>query len=230
MIALSGHLIPCGVEFSFLLPAVFCGFFAMFLPFHYCAQAHSNPKALLQRFILTHCQNRYVIGQYSVRRNGNIRFSCTLDAEDIDAELSANIQFSNAFPDPRLWHLNFKDGVLLVDLYIVKNMVGSESNRGPFCHLHFGIDHVICAVAEQKLRLHVAFGAGIPRILRPALSAVEVVSSEFWKLPLMVTKQRQISDTERTQKLRTGAVADLRVGDNGSTSLIRSSLVSTAMT
>ena len=80
----------------------------------------------MQRFILTHCQNRYVIGQYSVRRNGNIRFSCTLDAEDIDAELSANIQFSNAFPDPRLWHLNFKDGVLLVDLYIVKNMVGSE--------------------------------------------------------------------------------------------------------
>ena len=85
----------------------------MFLTFHYCAQAHSNAKALLQRFILTHCQNRYVIGQYSVRRNGNIRFSCMLDAEDIDAELPADIQFSNAFPDPRLRHLHFKDGVLV---------------------------------------------------------------------------------------------------------------------
>ena len=45
-------------------------------------------KHFCRGFILTHCQNRYVIGQYSVRRNGNIRFSCTLDAEDIDAELS----------------------------------------------------------------------------------------------------------------------------------------------
>ena len=37
------------------------------------------------------------------------------DAKNVDTKLSANIQFSNAFPDPRLWHLNFKDGVLLVD-------------------------------------------------------------------------------------------------------------------
>ena len=46
MIALSGHLIPCGVEFSFLLSAVFCGFFAMFLPFHYCAQVKHTSHCL----------------------------------------------------------------------------------------------------------------------------------------------------------------------------------------
>ena len=74
----------------------------------------------MQGFILTQCQNRNVIGQYGVRRNGNIRFSCTFDAENVDAKLSADVQFSNAFPDPRLRHLHFKDGVLLVDLYVVE--------------------------------------------------------------------------------------------------------------
>ena len=76
------------------------------------------------------------------------------------AKLSADVQLTNAFPNPRLRHLHFKDGVLLVDLYVVENMVGSESDRRPFCHLLFRVDHVICAVAEQKLRLHIAFGAG----------------------------------------------------------------------
>ena len=114
----------------------------------------------MQGFILTQCQDRNVIGQYGVRRNRNIRFSCTFDAENGDAELPADIQLANAFLDPRLRHFYFKDGVLFINLYIVKNMVGSEANRCPFCHLLFGIDHVICAVAEQKLRLHIAFGAG----------------------------------------------------------------------
>ena len=72
----------------------------------------------MQGFILTQRQNRNVTGQYGVRRNGNIRFSCAFDAENVDAELSADIQLANAFPDPRLRHLHFKDGVLLVDLYV----------------------------------------------------------------------------------------------------------------
>ena len=93
----------------------------------------SNPKALLQGFILTQCQDRNVTGQYSVRRNRNIRFSCTFDAENGDAELPADIQLANAFPNPRLRHFYFKDGVLFIDLYIVKNMVGSEANRSRYC-------------------------------------------------------------------------------------------------
>ena len=40
----------------------------------------SNPKALMQGFILTQRQNRNVIGQYGVRRNGNIRFPGAFDA------------------------------------------------------------------------------------------------------------------------------------------------------
>ena len=82
------------------------------------------------------------------------------DAENVNAILSANIQFANTFADPPGRNFYFKNGVLLVDLYVVENMVGSESDRRPFCHLLFRVDHVICAVAEQKLRLHIAFGAG----------------------------------------------------------------------
>ena len=103
--------------------------------------------------------------------------------------------------------------MLLVDLYIVKNMVGSESNRCPFCHLLFGIDHVICAVAEQKLRLHVAFGAGYHAFCaqlfqqRGGFQRVLEVAADGHKANV------KISDTERTQELRIGAVADLCVGD-----------------
>jgi len=75
-------------------------------------ETFSNPKALLQGFILTQRQNRSVIGQYGVRRNGNIRFSCAFDAKNGDAKLSADVQLTNAFPDPRLRHLHLKDGVM----------------------------------------------------------------------------------------------------------------------
>ena len=112
----------------------------------------------MQGFVLTQRQNRNVIGQYGVRRNGNIRFSGSFDAKNVDAKLSADIQLTNAFPDPRLRHLHFKDGVLLVDLYVVENMVGSESDRCPFCHLFFRVDYMVCAVAEQKLCLHITLG------------------------------------------------------------------------
>ena len=95
----------------------------------------------------------------------------------------------------------------------VKNMVGSESNRCPFCHLLFGIDHVICAVAEQKLRLHVAFGAGYHVFCaqlfqqRGGFQRVLEVAADGHKTNI------KISDTERTQELRIGAVTDLCVGD-----------------
>ena len=103
--------------------------------------------------------------------------------------------------------------MLLVDLYIVKNMIGSISDRRPFCHLLLGVDHVICAVAEQKLRLHVAFGAGYHAFgaqlfqQRGGLQRVLEVAADGHKANV------KISDTERTQKLRIGAVADLCVGD-----------------
>ena len=83
----------------------------------------------MQGFILTHCQNRNVIGQYRIRRNRYICFSGALNTEDIDAELPADIDLSNTFSDPRPRHLHFKDGVLFVNLYVVENVVGSESDE-----------------------------------------------------------------------------------------------------
>ena len=51
------------------------------------------------------------------------------DAENVNAILSANIQFTNTFADPPGRNFYFKNGVLLVDLYVVENMVGSVSDR-----------------------------------------------------------------------------------------------------
>lgn len=43
-----------------------------------------------------------------------------LDAKNVDSKLSADIQFANAFPDPAFRHFHLKNGVLLVDLYVVE--------------------------------------------------------------------------------------------------------------
>ena len=49
-----------------------------------------------------------------------------LDAKNVDSKLSADIQFANAFPDPAFWYFHLKNGVLLVDLYIVEDIVGAD--------------------------------------------------------------------------------------------------------
>ena len=77
------------------------------------------------------------------------------DAENVNAILSANIQFTNTFADPPGRNFYFKNGVLLVDLYVVENMVGSVSDRCPFCHLFFRVDYLVGTVAKQKLCLHI---------------------------------------------------------------------------
>ena len=73
-----------------------------------------------------------------------------LDAKNVDSKLSADMQFANAFPDPAFCYFHLKNCVLLVDLYVVEDMVDSVSDRCPFCHLFFRVDYVVCTVAKQK--------------------------------------------------------------------------------
>ena len=51
-----------------------------------------------------------------------------LDAKNVDSKLSADIQFANAFPDPAFRYFHLKNGVLLVDLYVVEE-IGRASCR-----------------------------------------------------------------------------------------------------
>ena len=103
--------------------------------------------------------------------------------------------------------------MLLVDLYVVENMVGSESDRRPFCHLFFRVDYMVCTVAKQKLCLHITLGTGYHALgtqllqQRGGFQRVLKITADGHKTNI------KISDTQRTQKLRIGAVADLCVGD-----------------
>lgn len=78
--------------------------------------------------------------------------------------------------------------MLLVELDIIKNMIGRVADRGPFGRLLLWIDDMVCAIAEQKLGLNILLCAGDNTGSANSLMR-EVVSKEFWKLPPMVTKQ-----------------------------------------
>ena len=136
-----------------------------------------------------------------------------LDAKNVDSKLSADIQFANAFPDPAFRYFHLKNGVLLVDLYVVENMVGSVSDRCPFCHLLFRVDYMVCTVAKQKLCLHITLGTrhhalcpqllqqrgGFQRVLKAAANGHDA--------------DIKISDAKGAKKFCACAVSNLRVGD-----------------
>ena len=135
------------------------------------------------------------------------------DAENVNAILSANIQFTNTFADPPGRNFYFKNGVLLVDLYVVENMVGSVSDRCPFCHLFFRVDYLVGTVAKQKLCLHITLGTR-HHALRPQLfqqrggfQRVLKVTADGYDADI------KISDAKRAKKLRVCTVANLCIGD-----------------
>ena len=136
-----------------------------------------------------------------------------LDAKNVDSKLSADIQFANAFPDPAFWYFHLNNGVLLVELYVVEDMVGSVSDRCPFCHLFFRVDYMVCTVAKQKLCLHITLGtryhALCPQLLqqRGGFQRVLKITADGHDADV------KISDAKRAKKLRVCTVANLCVGD-----------------
>ena len=48
--------------------------------------------------------------------------------------------------------------MLVINFYVVKDMIGAVSDRSPLCHLLFRVDYMVSTVAKQKLRLHIPFG------------------------------------------------------------------------
>ena len=136
-----------------------------------------------------------------------------LDAKNVDSKLSADIQFANAFPDPAFRYFHLKNGVLLVDLYVVEDMVGSVSDRCPFCHLFFRVDYMVCTVAKQKLCLHITLGTRYHALCTQLLQQ----RGGFQRV-LKITADGhdadvKISDAKRAKKLRVCTIANLCVGD-----------------
>jgi hypothetical protein len=55
-----------------------------------------------------------------------------LDTKNVDSKLSADIQLSNAFADPFFRNFYFKNSVLIVNLYVIENMIGCIADCCPF--------------------------------------------------------------------------------------------------
>ena len=57
--------------------------------------------------------------------------TAALNAENVDSEFPANVQFTDAFSDPAFRHFRFKNCVLIIDFYVVEDMIGAVSDCSP---------------------------------------------------------------------------------------------------
>ena len=113
-------------------------------------------------------QQRQAAVQHGFRRDGHIGFVVSLHAEDIDAILSADVQLTDAVPLPAVRDGDLDNGVLLVQLYVIEDVVGGVPDGRPLRQLLFRVCHRVRAVAQQKFCLYIPFGAG-HHIFRPQL-------------------------------------------------------------
>ena len=116
------------------------------LPYKFTAL--SKPKTFLKLLIFAQCQNGYIICQHGFRLDRHIGFPSPLNSKNVDSESPADVQLPDVFTSPRLRHFHFKNCVLVVDFYVVKDMIGAVSNRSPLCHLLFRVDHMIGSIAK----------------------------------------------------------------------------------
>ena len=107
--------------------------------------------------------------------------------------------------------------MLLVQLNVAENMVGGIADGRPLRQLLFRVGDRVRAVAQQKFRLHIPLSAGYhifcSQLLeqRRRLQRILKISADGDIADIV------IAHAQRAQKVHTGAVADLRVGDKGHT-------------
>lgn len=90
----------------------------------------------------------------------------------------ADIKLSDGFADPFLWYLYFKNGMRIINLDVIPNVVGGIPNRSPFCHLFFRVNDLVRSVAQKEFCLYITLGADTTNFA-PSSFSKEVVSSEF---------------------------------------------------
>ena len=142
-----------------------------------------------------------------------------LEGHDVDAELAADIQHLDGLSHPVRGNLDLEDGIPLIEGDVVEDVVGAVAHGRPVCHLRFGIDHLVCAVAQKELLLHVALGARDHELgthvlqLRRGLDGALEIMGDCHDAHVIV------AHAERGEQIRVGAVADLGVGDDGEDAL-----------
>lgn len=105
--------------------------------------------------------------------------------------------------------------MLLVELDIIKNMIGRVADRGPFGRLLLWIDDMVCAIAEQKLGLNILLCAGDNTGSAQffdeggRFQGVLEVAADGHKADIIV------SNAQGTKKFFVCGVTDLRTGDKG---------------
>ena len=105
--------------------------------------------------------------------------------------------------------------MLLVQLNVAENMVGGIADGRPLRQLLFRVCHRVRTVAQQKFCLHVPFRAG-HHIVCPQFLEQRRGLQRILKIPADGDiADIVIAHAQRAQKVHTGAVADLRVGDKG---------------
>ena len=116
-------------------------------------------------------------------------------------------------PLPAFRHSDLDDGVLLVQLYVIEDVVGGVPDGRPLRQLLFRVCHRVRAVAQQKFCLHIPLGAG-HHIFRPQL----LEQGRRFQRVLEVSADGNVADVivpnaQRAQKIHAGAVTDLCVGN-----------------
>ena len=96
----------------------------------------------------------------SIRRHSEIHMSIHSDRHDIDAVSPANINLTDTLSLPSLRYGNLEYRVFLIKFDVVKNVIGTVSDRCPLRDLLFRVDHFIRTVPEQELGLHFPVRAG----------------------------------------------------------------------
>lgn len=114
----------------------------------------------MQLFISTENQKCDLVCKNSFRRNCHIDFSVLLSRHNIDAVFPADVELSDGFADPFLWYLYFKNGMRIINLDVIPNVVGGIPNRSPLCHLFFRVNDLVRSVAQKEFCLYITLGAG----------------------------------------------------------------------
>ena len=141
--------------------------------------------------------------------------SVLLESDDGNVAAVAHIQPPDGVPDPVGRHRNLIHGVAAVQFNVVQQVVGTVTDGGPFCHLLFGVDHLVGAVAQKEPGLYV------PRRPGHHHSGAQLLEKRgsFQRTLEIVADGHDadvvVAHAQRYQKSGVGAAAHQRVGHIG---------------
>ena len=117
----------------------------------------SDVKTFLDCFIFPKHQQRNMIFQQCVRSNRHIHFSAVFHCNNINPVFFPDIKLSDCFSYPFFRNLYLKNCMGRIHFHVIKNMVICITDRCPFCHLLFWIDHAVGSISQKEFFLNIAF-------------------------------------------------------------------------